>query len=104
MAEIIHTYPGNLKLIELVKLGPVKATVSYGDVRLVFTQAILSIDISRGSYKYGSELQIDVHSRNQPIIEKRAFNKGFSRINIPIELLKGKKLLHKALTKLWLKE
>lgn len=82
------------KFYELAKIEqPIRATVSYGDKRILF-EGTLSIDQTEGSYAYGPELQIHLWATDQPQEQTRAFNKGYARIEICMPIGEGLSLLH----------
>jgi hypothetical protein len=86
--------------------GLVTVTVSYNDpetkreIRLTFKDMNLDIDKTDGSWKYGPELQIHAWNSEPPIVEVRAVNNGYSRIEVPMYVAKGQQLLKDALDSL----
>ena len=75
---------------------PVKATVCYGQRRIVF-KGVLAFSRTKGSWKYGDELKIDLFCKDWPKFEERVKNNGWTRIEIEIPLHVGEKMLRDAL-------
>ena len=96
MAKAKADYFG-CKFYELAKIEqPIKATVSYGDKRILF-EGTLSIDQTEGSYAYGSELQIHLWATEQPKEQERALNNGYARIEICMPVTEGLSFLYDSL-------
>lgn len=74
---------------------PVEATVCYGKRRLVF-KGTFAFTRTRGSWKYGDQLKIDLFGSEEPRVEVRAVNKGWTRIEIEVPLEEGRKMLEDA--------
>jgi len=64
----------------------------------------LSFDRHEGSYKYPEEVVISIWTHNRPVVEQRAFNGGWYRVEIPVPRRVFQKMCEKALEKLWLLE
>ena len=89
-----------LRINELAKYSrPVEATVAFGDKRLVF-KGFFVIDTTKGSWKFGDQVQLVLWSRDLPDEELRAENDDYSRIEIALPL-DSIGTLESALKKLW---
>lgn len=74
----------------------VTVTVCFGSKRYT-VKGPLSVVRTRGSYRYGDELHFTVHSSDVPTEDLRAFNNGWTRIEVAVELKPGLQLLKDAL-------
>lgn len=100
----IREYPGGLKIYPVATSnGNHEATVAFNkkskSFRFVFDGEI-SIDRTKGSWKFGDQIQFVLWTTNPVKIEKRAFlsNKNnYNRIEIAVPLSVGKKMLQDAL-------
>lgn len=77
----------------------VTVTVCFGSKRYT-VKGPLSVVKTNGSWKYGDELHFTVHSSDLPKEDLRAFNNGWTRIEIAIEDQSGRQLLKDALESL----
>jgi len=86
---------------ELVWLAEkIDSTVSWGDRRLVF-HGILSVDHVQNSLKWGTQVTINLWTKDLPKFEQRAENDGYSRVAIPLKPSEALALCEKLLEKLW---
>lgn len=59
-----------------------------------------TIDRHAGSYKFHDEVVLTVWGTEQPVLEKRAWNKGFFRLEIPLPIAAAIGLFETALHRL----
>ena len=79
---------------------PVEATVCYANQRITI-EGELRFDRTEGSWKYGSQFQIHLFTKNLPKFDKRAENNGYTRIEIAVPLKLAGPLLEETLHELW---
>jgi hypothetical protein len=82
---LVREYFG-LTIEELCGLDDVVCTFGFNkDEKLVLTGRF-AIDRHRGSYRYSDEVVLTVWSTKPPVLAKRAQNKGYYRLEIPLPI------------------
>jgi len=82
----------------------VKVTMALSPTEKATLEGELSFDRHEGSYQYPEEVVISVWCHNKPMIQPRAYNGGYYRVEIPVPRRVFTKMLEKTLKKLWLLE
>jgi hypothetical protein len=67
-------------------------TFSYGDKRFT-VKGPLSIVRTKGSWKYGDETHLTIHTLEQPVLQDRAANNGYTRLEVAMPTEEFERLL-----------
>jgi hypothetical protein len=90
-----RSYKG-IEISELSTSGiPVEGTIAFGNRRVVF-KGLVTIDKTKGSWKFGEQIQFVLWTKDPVRIEERADNDGYNRIEIALPLGMGKRMLKEA--------
>lgn len=82
---------------ELAVLDDVTCTFAISKDEKLVLKGKFSIDRHTGSYKFEDDVVLTVWGTEPPVLEKRARNKGFFRLEIPLPIAAAIRLFETAL-------
>lgn len=62
--------------------------LAYKDKRVIL-RGTVTVDLQKGSSKYGPQMQIHVFTEEEPVFEERYENKKYTRLEIAMPVQKG---------------
>jgi len=90
-----------LQFTELEKFEvPVVATFAISPSEKFVMRGTLTVDLHKNSYAFPNEAVFTVWSREYPVVERRAENDGYARLEIPVEARKAYNFLMNVCMKL----